>query len=156
MFLFLTSCQFTNEPNREISRSVFQNLEASVSSSPLPVPLQPFFCFRSNFRAITRLETLATQANDFRGPVTYPISTGVIHAVWTILFSLHTSTKLVCLASLTVTRAWTSSMSFCFSSSSKFMYHFASLVLPARFWIKMNRICKATDMQWWHKVFKLQ
>ena len=23
--------------------------------------LQPFFCFRSNFRAITRLETLATQ-----------------------------------------------------------------------------------------------
>ena len=24
--------------------------------------LQPFFCFRSNFRAITRLETLATQA----------------------------------------------------------------------------------------------
>ena len=26
-------------------------------------PLQPFFCFRSNFRAITRLETLATQAN---------------------------------------------------------------------------------------------
>ena len=33
-----------------------------VSSSPLPLPLQPFFCFRSNFRAITRLETLATQA----------------------------------------------------------------------------------------------
>ena len=30
--------------------------------SPLPLPLQPFFCFRSNFRAITRLETLATQA----------------------------------------------------------------------------------------------
>ena len=27
-----------------------------------PLPLQPFFCFRSNFRAITRLETLATQA----------------------------------------------------------------------------------------------
>ena len=26
-------------------------------------PLQPFFCFRSNFRAITRLEMLATQAN---------------------------------------------------------------------------------------------
>ena len=23
---------------------------------------EPFFCFRSNFRAITRLETLATQA----------------------------------------------------------------------------------------------
>ena len=34
-----------------------------VSSSPLPLPLQLFFfCFRSNFRAITRLETLATQA----------------------------------------------------------------------------------------------
>ena len=39
-------------------------LRASVSSSPLPVPLQPFFRFRSNFRAITRLETLATQARD--------------------------------------------------------------------------------------------
>ena len=37
-------------------------LRASVSSSPVPLPLQPFFCFRSNFRAITRLETLATQA----------------------------------------------------------------------------------------------
>ena len=37
-------------------------LRASVSSSPLP--LQPFFRFRSNFRAITRLETLATQARD--------------------------------------------------------------------------------------------
>ena len=32
------------------------------TSSPLSLPLQPFFCFRSNFRAITRLETLATQA----------------------------------------------------------------------------------------------
>ena len=29
---------------------------------------RPFFCFRSNFRAITRLETLATQAN---GPTTF-------------------------------------------------------------------------------------
>ena len=27
---------------------------------------QPFFCFRSNFRAITRLETLATQANRYQ------------------------------------------------------------------------------------------
>ena len=36
-------------------------LRASVSSSPLPLPL-PFFCSRSNFRAITRLEMLATQA----------------------------------------------------------------------------------------------
>ena len=34
-----------------------------LSSSPLPLPLQPFFGFRSNFRAITRLEMLATQAN---------------------------------------------------------------------------------------------
>lgn len=56
--------------------------------------------------------------------------------------SRFTSTKLVCLASRTVTTAWTSSISFCFSSSSKFMYHFASLVLPALFWIKMNRIWK--------------
>ena len=30
--------------------------------NPLPLPYQPFFCFLSNFRAITRLETLATQA----------------------------------------------------------------------------------------------
>ena len=38
-------------------------LRASVSSSPLPLPLPFFFfCSRSNFRAITRLETLATQA----------------------------------------------------------------------------------------------
>ena len=34
----------------------------SVSSSPLPLPLLFFFCSRSNFRAVTRLETLATQA----------------------------------------------------------------------------------------------
>ena len=37
-----------------------------VSSSPLPLPLPFFFFFffrsRSNFRGITRLETLATQA----------------------------------------------------------------------------------------------
>ena len=32
------------------------------TSSPRPLHLQPFFCFRSNFRAITRMETLATQA----------------------------------------------------------------------------------------------
>ena len=30
--------------------------------SPPPPPSTFFFCFRSNFRAITRLETLATQA----------------------------------------------------------------------------------------------
>ena len=39
-----------------------------------------------------------------------------------------------------VTRAWTSSMSFCFSSASKLLYHFARRVLPARFWIRMNLI----------------
>ena len=36
-------------------------LRASVSSPPFPIP--PFFCSRSNFRAMTRLETLATQAS---------------------------------------------------------------------------------------------
>ena len=36
--------------------------EPPPSSSPLPSPFNLFFCFRSNFRAITRLETLATQA----------------------------------------------------------------------------------------------
>ena len=41
---------------------------------------------------------------------------------------------------LPVTRAWTSSISFCFSSASKLLYHFASLVFPARFWISMNLI----------------
>ena len=44
-----------------------------------------------------------------------------------------TATKLVCFASLTVTKAWTSSINFCFSSSSKCMYHLARRVLPARF-----------------------
>ena len=34
-----------------------------VSSSPLPLPLPPFFfCSCTKFRAITRLQTLATQA----------------------------------------------------------------------------------------------
>lgn len=51
-----------------------------------------------------------------------------------------TSTKLVCFASRTVTTACTSSISFCFSSSSKFMYHLARRVLPARFCINMKRI----------------
>ena len=38
--------------------------KGKVSSSPLPLP--PFFNhFRSNFRAITRLETLATHAKTF-------------------------------------------------------------------------------------------
>lgn len=61
---------------------------------------------------------------------------------WVTSYSVVlTSTKLVCLASRTVTTAWTSSISFCFSSSSKFMYHLASLVFPALFWIRMKRIC---------------
>ena len=47
-------------------------LRVSVSSSPLPLPLQPFFCFRSNFRPITRLETLATQANGNPPLITVP------------------------------------------------------------------------------------
>ena len=69
------------------------------------------------------------------------------------------STKFVCFASLTVTMEWTlidhyhpldykitymcintSSISFCFSSSSKWMYHLASLVFPARFCTKCMHI----------------
>ena len=59
----LTSCQFTNEPNREISRGVFQNRGVwgqAFPPLPSPSPFQ-FFCSRSNFPAITRLETLTTQ-----------------------------------------------------------------------------------------------
>ena len=41
--------------------------EGTFSPLPLPLPLKPFFCFRSNFRAITRLETLATQARKVTG-----------------------------------------------------------------------------------------
>merc|ERR1711997_93703 len=58
---------------------------------------------------------------------------------YTILKFLN-STKFVCFASRTVTTACTSSISFCFSSSSKFMYHLASLVFPALFWIITNLI----------------
>ena len=39
-----------------------------------------------------------------------------------------------------VTKAWTSSISFCFSSASKLLYHLAKRVLPALFWINMNLI----------------
>ena len=39
--------------------------------SPPPPPSTFFFCSRSNFRAITRLETLATQATYFDATVTY-------------------------------------------------------------------------------------
>ena len=62
----MTSCQFTNELNREMSRGVFQNREVCGQAFPLlpsPPPSIFVFCFRSNFRAITRLETLATQAS---------------------------------------------------------------------------------------------
>lgn len=65
---------------------------------------------------------------------------GLLNPWMYIIFKIKTSTKFVCLASLTVTTAWTSSISFCFSSSSKFMYHFARRVLPALFWIRINRI----------------
>ena len=61
----LTSCQFTNETNREISRGVFQNRGVCGQAFPfLPTPSPFHFCFgsRSNFRAVTQLETLATQA----------------------------------------------------------------------------------------------
>ena len=44
--------------------------------------LQPFFCFRSNFRAKTRLETLATQATVF--------------SVATLLPTLRDNTKTGC------------------------------------------------------------
>ena len=62
----LTSCQFTNEPNREISRGVFQNRGVCGQAFPLLPTSYPFhfFCSRSNFRAVTRLETLATQATE--------------------------------------------------------------------------------------------
>ena len=68
----LTSCQVTNEPNREISRGVFQNRGVCGKAFPLlptPYPFHFFFffffCSRSNFRAVTRLETFATQTNYF-------------------------------------------------------------------------------------------
>ena len=60
----LTTCQFTNEPNHEISRGVFQNHEVCRQAFPLlPFP-SPFhlFCFHSNFCTVTWLEMLATQA----------------------------------------------------------------------------------------------
>ena len=61
--MVLTSCQFTNETNREISRGVFQNRGVCGQAFPfLPTPSPFHFCFgsRSNFRAVTQLETLAT------------------------------------------------------------------------------------------------
>ena len=58
----LTSCQFTNELNREISRGLFQNCEVCGQAFPLlPSPFHIFYS-RSNVRAITRLATLDTHA----------------------------------------------------------------------------------------------
>ena len=58
----LTSCQFTNEPNREVSRGVFQNPGVCGQACLLlPSPFHIFYS-RSNVRAITRLGTLATHA----------------------------------------------------------------------------------------------
>ena len=63
----LTRCQYTNEPNHEISSGVFLNRGVCRQAFPLlpspPLPPSIFFCSHSNFRAITRLEMLATQAN---------------------------------------------------------------------------------------------
>lgn len=55
-------------------------------------------------------------------------------------FIVKNGTYFVCLASRTVTKEWTSSINFCFSSSWKFINHLARRVLPARFWIRMKRI----------------
>ena len=62
----LVISQFTNEPNREISRGVFQNCGFAGKRFLFSPPLSPsiFFCSRSDFRAVARLETLATQAKD--------------------------------------------------------------------------------------------
>ena len=38
------------------------DMSEGISSPPFPLPLLFFFCSCSKFRAITRLETLATQA----------------------------------------------------------------------------------------------
>ena len=46
-----------------LKRGVFQNRGVCGQAFPLlpsPSPFHLFFCFRSKFRAITRLETLAT------------------------------------------------------------------------------------------------
>ena len=72
----LTSCQFTNEQNREISRGVFQSRGVCGQAFPLlPSPSLFhlfFFRFRSNFRAITRLDTFATQASIPHFFITFP------------------------------------------------------------------------------------
>ena len=65
MFLFWRAVNL--QMNRTVKyQGAFSRIEGFAGKrflfSPLPLPLQPFFCFHSNFRAITRLETLATQA----------------------------------------------------------------------------------------------
>ena len=60
----LTKCQFTNEPNREISRGVFQNHGTFGQAFPPPAVLAHpsifhFFCFPSN--SVTRLGTLSDE-----------------------------------------------------------------------------------------------
>ena len=60
----LTNCQFTNEPNREISRGVFQNHGTFGQAFPPPAVLAHpsifhFFCFPSN--SVTRLGTLSDE-----------------------------------------------------------------------------------------------
>ena len=57
----LTSCQFTNEPNREISRGVLQNRGVCRQAFPL-LPSPSLFHFFAP-ALTTRLETLASQAN---------------------------------------------------------------------------------------------
>ena len=62
----LTSCQFTNEPNREISRGVFQNHGIFGQAFLLPTPsvlahpsIFHFFCFPAN--SVTRLGTISDE-----------------------------------------------------------------------------------------------
>ena len=86
------SCQFTNEPNREISRGVFQNRGVCGQAFPLlpsSSPFHLFFCSRSNFRAITQLEMLATQAI---GPWEWALIWG-----WALIKFSPFSTSVVCI-----------------------------------------------------------
>ena len=58
----LTSCQFANEPNCEISRGVLQN--HGVCGQVFPLLPFHFFCSCSYIPAITGLEMLAMQATE--------------------------------------------------------------------------------------------
>ena len=68
----------------------------AVSSSPLPLSL-PFFFFysRSNFRAIPRLETLATQANKTQTQVTNMMKQRMLQKKLSCLFAVPSSLTLV-------------------------------------------------------------